>query len=34
MADLLDSAEIKTYLKKIPEWELDKKRIERNLRFR
>ena len=33
MADLLDSAEIKTYLKKVPEWELDKKRIERTFDF-
>ncbi len=33
MADLLDAAEIKTYLKKVPEWESDKKRIERTFEF-
>ena len=33
MADLLDSTEIKNYLKKVPEWELDKKRIERTFDF-
>ena len=33
MADLLDSAAIKNYLKKVPEWELDKKRIERTFDF-
>ncbi len=33
MADLLDAAEIKTALKKVPEWETDKKRIERTFEF-
>ncbi len=33
MADLLDAAEIKTALKKVPEWEFDKKRIERTFEF-
>ena len=33
MADLLDAAEIKTYLKKVPEWEADKKKIERTFEF-
>ena len=33
MADLLDAAEIKTYLKKVPEWESDKKKIERTFEF-
>ena len=33
MADLLDAAEIKNYLKKVPEWESDKKKIERTFEF-
>ncbi len=33
MADLLDAAEIKTALKKVPEWEFDKKKIERLFEF-
>ena len=33
MADLLDATEIKTALKKVPEWELDKKKIERLFEF-
>jgi 4a-hydroxytetrahydrobiopterin dehydratase len=33
MADLLDADEIKNALKKIPEWENDKKRIERTFEF-
>ena len=33
MADLLDADEIKNALKKIPEWENDKKRIERIFEF-
>ena len=33
MADLFDAAEIKTALKKIPEWETDKKKIERTFEF-
>ena len=33
MADLLDANEIKNALKKIPEWENDKKRIERTFEF-
>jgi 4a-hydroxytetrahydrobiopterin dehydratase len=33
MADLLDAAEIKTYMKKVPEWETDKKKIERVFEF-
>ena len=33
MSDLLDAAEIKTYLKKVPEWESDKKKIERTFEF-
>ncbi len=33
MADLLDAAEIKVALKKVPEWELDKKKIERTFEF-
>ena len=33
MADLLAAAEITTYLKKVPEWEHEKKRIERHFEF-
>ena len=33
MADLLDADEIKNALKKIPEWENDKKKIERTFEF-
>jgi 4a-hydroxytetrahydrobiopterin dehydratase len=33
MADLLATAEISTYLKKVPEWEHEKKRIERVFEF-
>ena len=33
MADLLDSSEINTHLKKVPEWEHDKKKIERVFEF-
>ena len=33
MADLLDSAEIKESLKKVPEWEHEKKAIERTFEF-
>ncbi len=33
MADLLKSDELKTMLKKIPEWELEKKHIERTFEF-
>ncbi len=33
MSDLLDAAEIKNYMKKVPEWESDKKRIERTFEF-
>ena len=33
MADLLKSDELKTRLKKIPEWELEKKHIERTFEF-
>ncbi len=33
MADLLDASEIKESLKKVPEWELDKKAIERVFEF-
>ena len=33
MADLLDADEIKNALKKVPEWENDKKRIERTFEF-
>ena len=33
MADLLKSEELKTRLKKIPEWELEKKHIERTFEF-
>ena len=33
MADLLKAQDIKEWLKKIPEWELDKKHIERTFEF-
>jgi 4a-hydroxytetrahydrobiopterin dehydratase len=33
MADLITAAEIKTYMKKVPEWETDKKKIERTFEF-
>ena len=33
MPDLLEAAEIKTYMKKVPEWETDKKKIERVFEF-
>ncbi len=33
MADLLATAEITSYLKKVPEWEHEKKRIERVFEF-
>ena len=33
MADLLDADEIKTALKKVPEWENEKKKIERTFEF-
>ncbi len=33
MADLLDADEIKNALKKIPEWENDKRKIERTFEF-
>ncbi len=33
MADLLDASEISTSLKKVPEWEHEKKRIERVFEF-
>lgn len=33
MADLLAAAEVTTYLKKVPEWEHEKKRIERVFEF-
>ena len=33
MADLIATAELKTYLKKVPEWESDKKKIERTFEF-
>jgi len=33
MADLLDSKEIKEELKRVPEWELEKKTIERTFEF-
>jgi 4a-hydroxytetrahydrobiopterin dehydratase len=33
MADLLKAEELKTRLKKIPEWELEKKHIERTFEF-
>lgn len=33
MADLLNSQDIKTSLKRVPEWELEKKHIERSFEF-
>jgi 4a-hydroxytetrahydrobiopterin dehydratase len=33
MADLLTAQDIKTWLKKLPEWELEKKHIERLFEF-
>jgi 4a-hydroxytetrahydrobiopterin dehydratase len=33
MADLLNSQDIKVWLKKLPEWELEKKAIERTFEF-
>jgi len=33
MADLLNSQDIKDWLKKLPEWELEKKHIERTFEF-
>ncbi len=33
MADLLNSKDIKDWLKKLPEWELEKKHIERTFEF-
>jgi 4a-hydroxytetrahydrobiopterin dehydratase len=33
MADLLNSQDIKTWLKKLPEWDLEKKAIERLFEF-
>ena len=33
MADLLNTQEIKTWLKKLPEWEHEKKHIERTFEF-
>jgi 4a-hydroxytetrahydrobiopterin dehydratase len=33
MAELLNSQDIKNWLKKLPEWELDKKAIERTYEF-
>lgn len=33
MADLLTSQDIKNWLKKLPEWELEKKAIERTFEF-
>jgi 4a-hydroxytetrahydrobiopterin dehydratase len=33
MADLLDSQDIKDWLKKLPEWDHDKKHIERTFEF-
>lgn len=33
MADLLKASEIKEWLKKVPEWEQDKKSIERTFEF-
>ena len=34
MADLLNAQDIKDWLKKLPEWELEKKHIERTFEFR
>ncbi|MEA3213755.1 MAG: 4a-hydroxytetrahydrobiopterin dehydratase [Chthoniobacter sp.] len=33
MAELLNTADIKAWLKKLPEWELEKKHIERTFEF-
>jgi 4a-hydroxytetrahydrobiopterin dehydratase len=33
MADLLNNQDIKTWMKKLPEWEHDKKHIERTFEF-
>ena len=33
MADLLNNQDIKDWLKKLPEWDLDKKHIERTFEF-
>jgi 4a-hydroxytetrahydrobiopterin dehydratase len=33
MAELLETSEIKTYLRKTPEWEVEKKRLERVFEF-
>ena len=33
MADLIDATEINNFMKKVPEWETDKKRIERTFEF-
>jgi 4a-hydroxytetrahydrobiopterin dehydratase len=33
MADLLNSQDIKVWMKKLPEWELEKKHIERTFEF-
>ena len=33
MSDLLDSGEIKSWLKKLPEWEVEKKHVERTFEF-
>lgn len=33
MADLLDSTDIKAWLKKVPEWDHEKKHIERTFEF-
>ncbi len=33
MADLIAAADLKNYMKKIPEWESDKKKIERTFEF-
>jgi 4a-hydroxytetrahydrobiopterin dehydratase len=33
MSDLLDASEIKGWMKKLPEWELEKKQIERLFEF-
>ena len=33
MADLIDATDINNFMKKVPEWETDKKRIERVFEF-
>lgn len=33
MSDLLDAGEIKAWLKKMPEWEVEKKHVERTFEF-